>query len=143
MKLFFKTFLLLFVFLTAVSCRTQLVQTVADAKKLEINKDKFINKPLKDLLVQIKPPVKRMAAIPGGTTSASHIFFYFLTDSSYHQYIDKTRKAPIRIDVQVAEGNFEWDPATKEKGHQYDWTKEDKNKYDNLTVINIRVTGSN
>ncbi len=142
MRMLFKILLLSFVLIAATSCKAQMIQTVNDAKKLEIGKDKFIGKPLKELLAQIKPPVKRMAAIPGGTTSASHIFLYFLTDSSYHQYIDQTGKTPTRIDVQVAEGNFEWNPVTKAKGHQYDWTKEDEKKYGNLTVVNIRVTGS-
>ncbi|MGN6352089.1 MAG: hypothetical protein ACTHLB_01800, partial [Parafilimonas sp.] len=83
MRMLFKILLLSFVLIAATSCKAQMIQTVNDAKKLEIGKDKFIGKPLKELLAQIKPPVKRMAAIPGGTTSASHIFLYFLTDSSY------------------------------------------------------------
>jgi len=42
----------------------QLVQTVSDAKKILEHKEQFKNKPLKELLKEIKPPIKRADASP-------------------------------------------------------------------------------
>ena len=51
----FFVFALLF---CTISCHAQqMVQKVNDAKKLEINKERFIGKPLKELLSQIAPKV--------------------------------------------------------------------------------------
>ena len=55
MKQLFNIFLVAFLF-AITSCNTQkLVLKVNDAKKLETNKDKFIGKPLKNVLSEIKP----------------------------------------------------------------------------------------
>ena len=55
-------FLILFSSCSCVS--QQLVETVNDAKKILEHKEQFKNKPLKELLKEIKPPIKRADASP-------------------------------------------------------------------------------
>jgi len=146
MKRVFKfSVLFLGVMILGISCKAQMVQTVADANKLAENKQEFIGKPLENLLKEIKPPIKRVRAIAGGGGEFnSFVFLYFVNDSEYYAYEKQTGKMPTKITVHVAEGSFDWNPFTeKPKGHRYDWTKEDEKKLGKLTVVDIRVTGSN
>lgn len=78
MKVSFKILLAFFVFLTAFSCKAQLVQTVNDVKRLEINQDKFVGKPLSDLLKQIKPEIKRVMIVPGSSQRLTALFLFFV-----------------------------------------------------------------
>jgi len=137
MKQIFK-FLVLPLLIGTISCRAQMVQTTNDLNKLIINKNQFIGKPLSDLLQQIKPPIKRAMVFPGSIETNS--YFYFVSDSDFHKYWQEEKKTPPHIRVMVKEYNFNWD---KPKEHWNDWTKEDEKEYGNLTVVDIRVTGSN
>ena len=38
---------------------------------------------------------------------------------------------------------LKWNFDDREKGKEYEWTKEDVEKYGNLTVIRIKVIGNN
>jgi len=143
MKQIIRIFVLLLFCSASLFCRAQqLVQTTNDVYKLVENKQEFIGKPLSNLLAQIKPPIKRVAAMAGGE-APSCFLFWFLSDSEFHARGKVTEKPSIRIYVQVTESNFDWDPLKRPKGHRLDWTKEDEEKYGNLTVVDIRVTGSN
>jgi len=57
MKNTLKIFALLFVLINA-SCKAQMVQTTKDVYLLKTNEQQFINKPLKDLLKELKPEIK-------------------------------------------------------------------------------------
>ena len=58
MKNTIKTFAILFLLLS-YSCKAQqMVQTTKDVSKLKTNEQQFINKPLKNLLKEIKPEIK-------------------------------------------------------------------------------------
>ena len=139
MKILFKTFLFLFVSLTAFSCKAQLVQTVMDAKKLEINKDKFIGKPLSSLLKQIKPQIKSVLVIPGSSEQLSTICFYFLPHSDIHKFKEETGKNPVEIWIRLKEYDFKWDPSTRPQDQRYDWTKEDEEEFGKMTVADVKV----
>ena len=52
-------------------------------------------------------------------------------------------KSPIKIDIKVKEGNFIWDPSNRPLNECFDWTKENEERYGNLTVEWIRVSGNN
>ncbi len=126
MKILSKISLIFFLIITGISCKAQLVQTVADAKKLEIGKDKFIGKPLKDLLKEIKPPIKRAVLQPGGMEGVNnYVIFNFISDSDYNKYKSETGKIPVTIRINVKEYNFKWDPSNKPKNQRSNWTKED------------------
>lgn len=139
MKVSFKILLAFFVFLTAFSCKAQLVQTVNDVKRLEINQDKFVGKPLSDLLKQIKPEIKRVMIVPGSSQRLTALYFYFLSDSDFHKFYKETGKNPLELRVRLKEYDFKWDPSTRPQDQRYDWTKEDEEEFGKMTVADVKV----
>ena len=123
------------VFLINYGCKAQqMVQTTTDVHKLKINEQQFINKPLKNLLKEIKPEIKTAFGNIGDPC-----FFYF-------KFIDpeEIKRRPLGsslgLYVYVKEP-LEWSFEKREKGKEYQWTKEDVEKYGNLTVIGIKIGG--
>ena len=57
MKNRLQLFAILFILISS-SCKSQMVQNTKDAYLLKENEQKFIDKPLKDLLKEIKPQIK-------------------------------------------------------------------------------------
>ena len=72
MKNTLKIFILLFILINN-SCKQLMVQTTKDAYKLKINEQQFINKPLKNLLKEIKPEIKTA----GASNEEGYQFFSF------------------------------------------------------------------
>lgn len=120
-----------------------MVQKIDDAKKLEINQDKFVGKPLSDLLKQIKPEIKRVMIVPGSSQRLTALYFYFLSDSDFHKFYKETGKNPLELRVRLKEYDFKWDPSTRPQDHRYDWTKEDEEDFGKLTVVDIKVKNAN
>jgi hypothetical protein len=135
MKNIFKTLAVLFL-LVSSSCKAQqMVQTPNDAHKLKINEQQFLNKPLKHLLTEIKPEIKTAF----GTLDFPSYFSFRFIDS------EEIKRRPLEnnslgLYVYVKEP-IEWDFDKRAKGKEFLWTKEDVEKYGNLTVIRIRVIG--
>lgn len=136
MKNTLKIFVALF-FLTIYSCKAQqMVQTPNDAHKLKTNEQQFINKPLKNLLKEIKPEIKTAF----GTLGDPSYFSFWFIDSA------EIKRRPIEnnslgLYVYVKEP-IDWEFEKRPKGKEYLWTKEDVEKYGNLTVIRIKVIGN-
>ncbi|WP_016990320.1 hypothetical protein [Flavobacterium sp. ACAM 123] len=130
-----KIFAILFL-LVHSSCKAQqMVQTPNDAYKLKINEKQFLNKPLKYLLNEIKPEIKTAF----GTLDFPSYFSFRFIDS------EEIRRRPVEnnslgLYVYVKEP-VEWDFDKRAKGKEFLWTKEDVEKYGNLTVIRIKVIG--
>lgn len=62
-------------FIINTSCKAQqMVQTPAETYKLKVNEQQFINKPLKNLLKEIKPEIK---LVTGTVDYPSFFFFLF------------------------------------------------------------------
>ena len=135
MKNTLKIFVILFLLMN-YSCKAQqMVQTANDAHKLKINEQQFLNKPLKYLLNEIKPEIKTAF----GTLDFPSYFSFRFIDS------EEIRRRPVEnnslgLYVYVKEP-IEWDFDKRPKGKEFLWTKEDVEKYGNLTVIRIRVIG--
>lgn len=130
--------------LITISCKAQLVHTIYDLKNLEINKNEFIGKPLKDLLQQIKPEIKRVRVIPGSSESLSTIYLSLLSDSGFHNIYSKTGKRPAEVCIRLKEHNFKWwNPSNRPQNHRFDWTKNDEKEFGKLTVEDIRITATN
>ena len=135
MKNTLKIFVILFLLMN-YSCKAQqMVQTPNDAHKLKINEQQFLNKPLKYLLNEIKPEIKTAF----GTLDFPSYFSFRFIDS------EEIRRRPVEnnslgLYVYVKEP-IEWDFDKRPKGKEFLWTKEDVEKYGNLTVIRIRVIG--
>ena len=124
------------ILLINTSCKAQqMVQKPADAYKLKANENQFINKPLKDLLKEIKPKIK---LVLGTVDYPSYFSFRFI---SREELIKKPADGTtIGLYVYVKEP-LDWHFDERTKGKEYEWTKEDVAKYGNLTVIRIKVAG--
>ena len=135
MKNILKILAILFLLIN-YSCKAQqMVQTPNDAHKLKTNEQQFINKPLKDLLKEIKPEIKTAY----GTLGDPSYFSFRFIDS------EEIKRRPIEnnslgLYIYVKEP-IDWDFAKRPTGKEYFWTKEDVEKYGNLTVIRIKVIG--
>lgn len=134
------SFLILF---ASSSCFSQqLMKTVSDAQKIKANEEQFINKPLKELLKEIKPQIKRVTANPSKNIQSSVGYFIFnFVDSKQKDSLKSKSKTPVTIVVYVKE-YFEWDFQKRPKGKETIWTSEDAKKYENLTIAGFRVYGN-
>lgn len=133
MKNTLKTFILLLL-LTNYSCKAQqLVQTTNDIYKLKTNEQQFLNKPLINLLKEIKPEIKTAF---GTNDSPSFFTFKFLSPAEINQKV--IGRKHISFYVYVKEP-IEWNVDKRAKGKEYLWTPEDTDKYGNLTVVRIKV----
>jgi hypothetical protein len=132
-------FLLLFSFYSCFA--QQLMKTVNDAQKIKESEEIFLNKPLKELLKEIKPPIKRVTASPSKNIQSSVGYFIFnFVDSKQKDSLRAKRKTPVTIVVYIKEF-FEWDFHKRPKGKETVWTSEDAKKYENLTIVGFRVYG--
>ena len=138
MKYFYKI-ILAFPMLLAISCSAQIMGTLKEAKKLKENETKFIGKPLKKLLKDIKPEI-RMASAQSNRPDhqPSVMFFKFVDDKEY--YKNENKGSFTTIIVYIKE-NFDWDSLRNTKIQKYTWTKEDEKIFGNLTIIGIGVLG--
>lgn len=137
MKNTFRIFALLFL-LTNYSCKSQqLVQIPIDAHKLKQNEQQYFNKPLSNLLKEIKPEIK----MADGTLDATDYFtFKFVTYDEYKKGVEEGKKY-TSIYVYVKE-RINWKRENRPKDKEFVWTKEDAEKYDNYTVVWMRVIGN-
>jgi hypothetical protein len=137
MKNTLKIFAIL-IFLANNSCKgQQMVQTPNDAHKLRTNEQLFINKPLKNLLKEIKPEIKMADA----TRDFPDYFSFKFIDPEHFKNGRAIGKNYIRVYVYVKE-QIDWHYEKRSKGKELVWTKEDAEKYGNLTVIRIKVSGN-
>ena len=127
---------LLLLLIANTSCKAQqLVQTPNDVKKLKDNEQKFINKPLKNLLKEIKPEIKLFRA---EIDQHSYFSFYFIS----HTEALKLPMDSIALGFYAyIKEPIEWDFDKRPKETQYVWTKEDLEEYGNLTVTRIKTRG--
>jgi hypothetical protein len=133
MKNTLKIFAILLI-LTNHGCKAQqLVQTPNDANKLKTNEQQFINKPLKILLKEIKPEIKNVLGTIG---DPSYFAFNFISREEIKQKVLGRKRINLYIYVKEP---LDWDFNKRPKGKEYLWSKEDVEKYENLTVINIKV----
>ncbi|MCD0476178.1 hypothetical protein LPB87_17430 [Flavobacterium sp. EDS] len=136
MKNILKTFAIIFLLVT-YSCKAQqMVQTPNDIYKLKTNEQLFLNKPLKNLLKEIKPEIKTAYGTLG---YPSYFSFRFISPEEIkHKPSDSSI---LGLYVYVKEDVEEWSHGARPKEKEFLWTKEDIEKYGNFTVIRIRVSG--
>jgi hypothetical protein len=143
-RLLFYSFIL--IALTISSCNTQkIVSTINDAKKLEIHKNDFIDKPLSKVLSEIKPQIKFAYGNPENRSSeaigGTYMTFYFVNKEEGKKRIS-AKDIPTRITIQFKLENinnrkpFPKDGLTK-------WTKKETKEYGDMIILNIRVSGEN
>ncbi|MDX6190500.1 hypothetical protein SGQ83_14150 [Flavobacterium sp. Fl-318] len=136
MKFTLKIIPILLLFMNVACNAQQIVQLPKDAYKLKTNEQQFLNKPLKNLLKEIKPEIKTAWATLG---EQSYFSFYF-TDPEAFKNGSIIEKNNIGLFIYVKEP-IDWVFEKRSKDKELFWTKEDAEKYGNLTVIRIKVIG--
>ncbi|MFW0735671.1 hypothetical protein [Flavobacterium sp. T12S277] len=132
----FKIFATLLLVINTNCKAQQMVQVPMDVYKLKANEQQFINKPLKDLLMEIKPEIKYVLGTPD---YPPYFSFRFITRE---ELIRKPiTGVTLGIYVYVKEP-LDWKFDNRPKDTAYQWTKEDIEKYGNLTVVRIKVSGN-
>lgn len=136
MKNTMKIFSILFLLIN-YSCKAQqMVQIPNDIYKLKTNEQQFLNKPLKNLLKEIKPEIKTAYGTLG---YPSYFSFRFISPEDIkHKPSDSNI---LGLYVYVKEDVKEWSHGTRPKEIEFQWTKEDLEKYGNFTVVRIKVIG--
>ena len=140
MKNYFLSSLLTICVLT--SCFSQqLVKKQADARLIIEQKERFINKPLKDLLKEIKPEIQ----FASGSNAQDHgrpaFFKFMLVTKRESDSIRLKELIPIIIYVYVKE-KIDWnEPALRKRDILFTWTDDDFQKYKNYTVIDLSIYG--
>lgn len=120
-----------------IGCKAQqMVQTPSDIYKLKANEQQFLNKPLKNLLKEIKPEIKTAY---GTLDYPSYFSFRFISPEEIGRR--SSNSSILGLYVYVKEDVKEWSNGTRPKEKEFIWAKEDAEKYGNFTVIRIRVSG--
>jgi hypothetical protein len=135
MKNILRTFALLFILINNSCKAQQMVQTTNDVYQLKTNEQQLINKPLKNLLKEIKSEIKTA----GASNEEGHQFFSFrFRTLEQHKKNEGSYEDRVSLYVYVKEP-IDWKWEKRPKGKELVWTKEDAEKYGNLTVIRIKV----
>lgn len=134
MKNTLKIIIIAFILINS-SCKAQMVQTTKEAYLLKTNEQQFINKPLKDLLKEIKPEIKMARATNEVGLQYFSFKFRTLDQLKKNQGVWEDR---VSLYVYVKEP-IDWAYEKRPKGNEYLWTKEDAEKYGNLIVVRIKV----
>ncbi|MBM3922383.1 MAG: hypothetical protein FJ340_04165 [Sphingomonadales bacterium] len=117
----------------------QLVKKQADARLIIEQKDRFINKQLKDLLKEIKPEIKYAFGTDSGDHGVPAFFNFMFVTREQSDSLRAKNLSPIVIFVYVKE-NIDWfgrTKRTKETGHT--WTEDDFRNYKDFTVIDLWI----
>jgi len=131
-----KSFVIIFLFIN-VSCKSQqMIQTTKDVYKLKEHQEQFINKPLANVLKEIKPEIK----MGYGNNDEGHSYFSFkFITPEQAKRSEGSKEDRVSLYVYVKEAPIDWNFENRPKGKELLWTKEDVQKYGNLTVIRIKV----
>ncbi|TCN60023.1 hypothetical protein D0809_08835 [Flavobacterium circumlabens] len=125
-------------FVINFNCKAQqMVQTQDDIYKLVSNEEQFLNKPLKNLLKEIKPEIQSAFGVKVPKGYPCYFMFSF---NSSHELKQKMIEGKFTgLYVYVKEPVDEWDNGKRPQEIEFEWTKKDVEKYGNLTVIKIQV----
>lgn len=134
MKNTLKIFILLFILINS-SCKQLMVQTTKDAYLLKTNEQQFINKPLNDLLKEIKPEIKT-----GYGTNEEGLQYFAFRFRTPEQWKKNEGVWEDRVALYVyVKDPIDWQYEKRPKGKETVWTKEDAKKYGNLIITRIKV----
>ncbi len=118
----------------------QLVQKPSDINKLKLQESIFVNKPLKNLIKEIKPQIVMVTGWPSKSTERLGYFVFRFVDKKSYDSTRKNSKTPYQITVFIKE-TFQWNNHERNKDQKLNWTNSDTNKYGNLTVVGIKISG--
>lgn len=111
----------------------QVVQNISHVYILKENEQQFINKPLKNLLKEIKPEIKLAFAY----NDPSYFDFRFITSEQLKKG-QGTAIENVALFIYVKD-YIDWKWEERPKGKETIWTKEDAERYGNLIITKIGV----
>ena len=140
-----KQILTLLLILLASSCQRQkIMKSIPEAENLVINQHKFIGKPLRILLVEIKPDIKFVYGEPentsGRTLGETYLVFTFVDKEAGKKRLNGETRTRITVQFQLEPKNTR-KPLPKEGLAK--WTKIETKEYGDMIVLSIRVSGKN
>lgn len=144
MKATIKTPILLILLVFNFSCAQTTMRSVADAKKIDVNKNEFIGKPLRFLLSKMNVEIKSTLPAPNkNRNEINRITFRFINDYEYRKNSSKQIKdRPTQLTVVF---NQNWDfngiVCKNTDPNCNNWTKEDEKNLGGLIVYDIYVLG--
>ena len=134
MKNILKFFAFLLI-LTNSSCKPQMVQTTKEAYLLKENEQQLIDKPLNDLLKEVKPEIKT-----GYATNEEGLQYFSFKFRTPEQWKKDEGSWDDRVSIYVyVKDPIDWQYEKRSIGKETVWTKEDAEKYGNLIVTRIKV----
>ncbi|MBZ4036838.1 hypothetical protein K6T82_18860 [Flavobacterium sp. 17A] len=111
-----------------------MVENINELYKLKNNEQLFINRPLKNLLQEIKPQIKTAHVF-----NEDYFFFIFKFSTIEQQ---KTDQGSIldRVALFVYVKDFiPWGWEERPKGDELNWTANDSEKFGNFIVTNVSI----
>jgi hypothetical protein len=132
MKNIIKIFLILAFIIPHTIFSQQLVQNIHELHKLKENEQQFINKPLRNLLQELKPEIKTVVE----NNSNPYYFNFRFTTVEQQQRNEGNIDDRVSLYVYVKD-SFNWDE--RPKGKEFLWTNKDIEKYGDLIVIKIKI----
>ncbi|KIA99183.1 hypothetical protein OA93_06010 [Flavobacterium sp. KMS] len=120
------------------SIAQQLVHNTSQVYLLEQNKERFINKPLKDLLKEIKPEIKTATVL---NSQNSFVFCFRFTTIEKQRKKEGTIEDRVSLFVQVKEF-IPWNWDERPKGTEFNWTPNDAQKFADFIVVRIGVVST-
>jgi hypothetical protein len=103
--------------------------------------EQFIGQPLSVLFKEFKSSIKLVFPEGGHQERLAHFTFFFSSKKVFDKY-QRQDKFPIHITVFLKETfKWTWEGRDRSLEHYLDWLKEDEEKYSNLTIVGIRVSG--
>jgi hypothetical protein len=119
----------------------QLVKKQGDARLIIEQKERFINKPLKDLLKEIKPEIQYAYGSNAEDHGRPAYFRFKFVTKRESDSIRLKELTPIVIYIYVKE-KIDWDePAERKRDILFTWTDDDFQKYKNHTIIDLSIYG--
>ncbi|KIA99186.1 hypothetical protein OA93_06025 [Flavobacterium sp. KMS] len=135
MKDILKIFVIVGFFIQNNSYAQQLVQNTSQVYLLKDNEELFINKPLKDLLKEIKPEIKTAAVF---NNEASSLFGFRFTTLAQQRKNEGAIEDRVTLLVFVREFVL-WNREERPKGAELNWTPNDAQKFADFIVLDIEV----
>ena len=144
MKNLIKPLTIISILVFNISCAQITMKSVAEAKKMEINKKEFIGKPLSFLLSKINVEIKSIKAFPNkNLNEVNRITYRFVTNDEYRKTASKEiDDKPTQLTVVFNQNwEFSGERCMTSNPKCIEWTKEDEKNMGNLKVYDIYVLG--
>ena len=126
------------------SCNAQLMQTLNDANKIELNKDYYVGKKFKTILVDIKPKIESYSILPDPSyTKAGGVSLLFDTPARHFNRLSNAKtkdESPATIGVYFTD----IDAVNKIiKNRRGQWTHGLADSLSNLIIQRVYAYGKN